>query len=140
MKKTLIKYKTIFISDVHLGCADCKIDQGLRFVETTGEVLQVPAEEVKPDAGTIVYRDPATEKLVETPVSERVELYKLDDDPGELNDLAELEPDIRDRLRDRLEAWLTDALEEGAADTGISPEQAWWLQQLGYMGGEDGDR
>ena len=79
-------------------------------------------------------------KLVETPVSERVELYKLDDDPGELNDLAELEPDIRDRLRDRLEAWLTDALEEGAADTGISPEQAWWLQQLGYMGGEDGDR
>ena len=27
MKKPLIKYKTIFISDVHLGCADCKIDQ-----------------------------------------------------------------------------------------------------------------
>ncbi len=27
MKKPLIRYKTIFISDVHLGCADCKIDQ-----------------------------------------------------------------------------------------------------------------
>lgn len=37
--------------------------------EETGEVLQVPAEEVRADAGTIVYRDPATEKLVETPVT-----------------------------------------------------------------------
>ncbi len=37
--------------------------------ETTGEVLQVPAEEVRPDAGTIVYRDPVTEKLIETPVT-----------------------------------------------------------------------
>lgn len=37
--------------------------------ETTGEVLQVAAEEVKSDAGTIVYRDPATDKLIETPVT-----------------------------------------------------------------------
>lgn len=36
---------------------------------TTGEVLQVPAEEVKPDAGTIVYRDPTSGALVETPVT-----------------------------------------------------------------------
>ena len=27
MKRELLKYKTIFISDVHLGSADCKIDQ-----------------------------------------------------------------------------------------------------------------
>jgi len=37
--------------------------------ETTGEVLQVPAEEVRPDEGAIVYRDPATDALVETPVT-----------------------------------------------------------------------
>ncbi len=37
--------------------------------ETTGEVLQVKAEEVRADAGTIVYRDPATDKLVETLVT-----------------------------------------------------------------------
>ena len=37
--------------------------------ETTGEVLQVPAEEIRVDAGTMVYRDPATDKLVETPVT-----------------------------------------------------------------------
>lgn len=37
--------------------------------EETGEVLQVPAEEIRPDAGTIVYRDPASDELVETPVT-----------------------------------------------------------------------
>jgi len=35
----------------------------------TGEVLQVPIEERKLDAGTIVYRDPHTQKLVEVPVT-----------------------------------------------------------------------
>ncbi|MBT6314407.1 MAG: lysine--tRNA ligase [Alphaproteobacteria bacterium] len=37
--------------------------------ETTGEVLQVPAEEIRVDAGTMVYRDPVTDQLVETPVT-----------------------------------------------------------------------
>ncbi|MFZ8951250.1 MAG: lysine--tRNA ligase [Alphaproteobacteria bacterium] len=37
--------------------------------EETGEVLQVPAKEVRPDAGTIVYVDPNNGKLVETPVT-----------------------------------------------------------------------
>ncbi len=37
--------------------------------ETTGEVLQVPAEEIRVEQGTMVYRDPATDKLVETPVT-----------------------------------------------------------------------
>ena len=41
----------------------------LPICETTGEVLQVPAEEIRVDAGTMVYRDPATDKLVETPVT-----------------------------------------------------------------------
>ena len=36
---------------------------------TTGEVLQVPAVEVRPDAGSIVYVDPSSDKLVETPVT-----------------------------------------------------------------------
>lgn len=35
----------------------------------TGKVLQVAVVERKLDAGTIVYRDPETEKLVETPVT-----------------------------------------------------------------------
>src|SRR3546814_7664541 len=35
----------------------------------TGVVLQVPMEEVRPEAGTIVYRDPETGALVETPVT-----------------------------------------------------------------------
>ena len=37
--------------------------------ERTGAVLQVPILECKVDDGTIVYRDPDTEKLVETPVT-----------------------------------------------------------------------
>jgi len=36
---------------------------------STGIVLQVPLVETKPDRGTIVYRDPGDEKLVETPVT-----------------------------------------------------------------------
>jgi len=35
----------------------------------TGVVLQVPTVERKPDAGTIVYRDPETDDLVEVPVT-----------------------------------------------------------------------
>lgn len=35
----------------------------------TGVVLQVPMESIDPDAGTVVYRDPATNELVETPVT-----------------------------------------------------------------------
>lgn len=35
MKKPLIKYKTIFISDVHLGCSDCKIEQVNTFLRHT---------------------------------------------------------------------------------------------------------
>jgi len=37
--------------------------------EETGEVLQVPAKEVRLDSGTIVYVDPNNGKLVETPVT-----------------------------------------------------------------------
>ena len=37
--------------------------------ERTGKVLQVPIEEARTDAGTIVYRDPETADLVETPVT-----------------------------------------------------------------------
>ena len=36
---------------------------------TTGAVLQVPIVERRPDAGAIVYRDPDSGKLVETPVT-----------------------------------------------------------------------
>ncbi len=35
----------------------------------TGEVLQVPILECKPDAGTIVFRSPTNDKLVEVPVT-----------------------------------------------------------------------
>jgi lysyl-tRNA synthetase, class I len=35
----------------------------------TGEVMQVPIDEVRPDAGTIVWRDPATGERFETPVT-----------------------------------------------------------------------
>ena len=37
--------------------------------QTTGAVLQVPILETKVDAGTIVYRDPDSKKLVEQPVT-----------------------------------------------------------------------
>ncbi|MFL5222761.1 MAG: lysine--tRNA ligase [Microvirga sp.] len=35
----------------------------------TGEVMQVPIDEVRPDAGTIVWRDPGTGERFETPVT-----------------------------------------------------------------------
>ena len=72
-------------------------------------------------------------KLIQTPASGRVELYRLDLDPGELDDLADVETDVRDRLLETLEDWLTAALRDSAGGTGVSPEQSWWLQQLGYV-------
>ncbi len=74
-------------------------------------------------------------KLVRTPASGRVELYRLDVDPGELDDLAEREPRVRDRLLERLDAWLTEAVADGAEGAGVSEEQRWFLEQLGYMDG-----
>ena len=35
MKKTTLSYKTIFISDVHLGTEDCKIDEVNHFLKHT---------------------------------------------------------------------------------------------------------
>ncbi len=35
----------------------------------TGRVLQVPIAETRPDAGTVVYRDPDTQEMVEVPVT-----------------------------------------------------------------------
>ncbi|MEO1200708.1 MAG: lysine--tRNA ligase [Pseudomonadota bacterium] len=35
----------------------------------TGVVLEVPLEEVRPASGTVIYRDPETEALIETPVT-----------------------------------------------------------------------
>lgn len=71
-------------------------------------------------------------KLIYTPAIGDIELYRLDLDPGELENVAESEPAIRERLMNSLESWLTEAVETGAQDTGVSPEQAWFLQQLGY--------
>jgi len=44
-------------------------------------------------------------KLIEFFEDERVELYNLDADLGEQNDLAQAEPDTRDRLHKMLRAW-----------------------------------
>ncbi len=44
-------------------------------------------------------------RLVEFHNGMRVELYNLQEDLGETQDLAEERPEVRDRLRDRLHAW-----------------------------------
>ena len=71
-------------------------------------------------------------KLIYTPAINDIELYRLDLDPGELDNLAQSEPAVRERLMNSLESWLTEAVETGAQDTRVTPEQVWFLKQLGY--------
>jgi len=62
------------------------------------------------------------------------ELYNLQDDPGELENLATAHPEIVERLRGELSALIENAPEQAAgARTAIDPETAAQLEALGYM-------
>jgi arylsulfatase A-like enzyme len=74
-------------------------------------------------------------KLIFTIEDDVVELYDLDADPGELNDLSDSEPDRVTEMRTRLEAWFEDA--EPRWDTEQAPplseEEMKRLQEMGYI-------
>ncbi len=108
-------------------------DEPLYFLSMNGEAVGVDGMTEK-----LAVLSPPW-KLIHTPVTQAIELYRLDVDPGELNDLSQTEPAQAQRLMKSLEAWLTSAIQGGANDTGVSPEQAWFLQQLGYVDGTSGD-
>ena len=70
-------------------------------------------------------------------------LYDLDQDPGELNNLAETNPEERERLSTLLEDWkgsLKPQIEARdrraqAASISLTPEETQRLKSLGYLGG-----
>jgi arylsulfatase A-like enzyme/predicted Zn-dependent protease len=72
-------------------------------------------------------------KLVDAPT---VELYDLDRDPGELEDLAAARPGDVDRLAGELEAW-SAAGAVSASRAPVDGRTADQLRALGYTAGED---
>lgn len=63
------------------------------------------------------HRDPPW-KLIHThgPGQDRYELYNLDEDPREMNDVAARHPDVFERMRKELHAWLLTATREPVPD------------------------
>ena len=66
------------------------------------------------------------------------ELYDLESDPRELNDLALEQPETVQRLTDRLQAWFEQRPDRFPdADRGLKPEVAELLKKGGYLGEDD---
>ena len=61
------------------------------------------------------------------------ELYDLTNDPGELNDLADMRPEVVARLRSVLDARLAAAKETVGGQAELSEEEISELRALGYV-------
>ena len=71
-------------------------------------------------------------KLIVGPEEGTLELFDLETDPKELENLAEQEPERVDRLRAEVEAWRQAHTREVAEDVLPSPEDRARLEALGY--------
>ncbi|MBI2839085.1 MAG: sulfatase-like hydrolase/transferase [Acidobacteria bacterium] len=74
-------------------------------------------------------------KYIEVPIPE---LYDIDKDPGEKQNLSDKQPDVVADLKTRLSA-ISEAAGAAAAAGGQSPEELERLQSLGYVAGGDED-
>ena len=82
-------------------------------------------------------------KLIRNEPSNRIELYDLDADPGELNDIAQQEPVIRDRMAGDLARWVHQMEADGrgrgwfatpsVASPELSAQERETLRVLGYV-------
>ena len=72
-------------------------------------------------------------KYTEAP---RPELFRLDEDPGELQNLFESEPDRAARLRAELAAFRDRAVRRSASETGGGDDARSHLAMLGYLASE----
>jgi len=69
-------------------------------------------------------------KLIVTPGEDRLELYELDQDPGELTDLASDHPERVSKLRSELNSWRAGSLRRGEH---LDPDVQRRLRSLGYL-------
>lgn len=73
-------------------------------------------------------------KFILWPESQKMELYDLEADPGELTNLAEEKPRISENFKSRLESILTSQKEaSGAFEVDLDEETRDMLHALGYM-------
>jgi len=74
-------------------------------------------------------------KLVFTPASRRAELYALESDPGEKQDLSSTDTELTDRLLRLLMDWNAQTL-RAAPDSAVGDSDliAEWMAELGYTG------
>ncbi len=65
---------------------------------------------------------------------ESIELYDIDDDPGEINELSESHPDIVQNLESELDGWLA-SFEQTDQDGNVDmrTETRDRLEDLGYL-------
>jgi len=70
-------------------------------------------------------------KLVE---GARAEVFALDEDPGELHDLSEQQPDLLAELRARRAALRAQTEPRAATATALAPHERQALEALGYVG------
>jgi arylsulfatase A-like enzyme len=71
-------------------------------------------------------------KLIEFYEDERVELYNLRRDAGEMQNVAEVETDVSERLKTRLRAWRQEVgAQEPTGNDAYDPEKAWGPERKG---------
>ena len=67
--------------------------------------------------------------LIATPFMERIELYSLDSDPGELSNPATVRPEVANRLLAELETWWGGEIRLGRPDLKNMKQ----IEALGYI-------
>ena len=67
------------------------------------------------------------------PRPERWQLFRLDQDPGETDDLSEVHPEVMRRLRPVLEEWMEGGAAVGQQAEGWNDEALKALKALGYL-------
>ncbi len=71
-------------------------------------------------------------KLIEYYEDERVELYNLERDPGETQNCAEVDVDVRERLRTMLHAWRQEVgAQDPTPNENYDPDKAWGPERKG---------
>lgn len=62
-----------------------------------------------------------------------VELFDIEEDPSEQNDLSAVHPEVLDRLRATIQPWLDDAARQAAPSRRVTPEIREQLEAMGYV-------
>jgi len=106
---------------------------GARYAYSERRVFNEPVRELTLEGDAQFAVQDERYKLIVTLPDEEVELYDLEEDPGETRDRARDLPDVRARLRAALDAWLAETRPERDVDLTIPEDRVEDLRALGYI-------